>query len=279
MKQVLATALCLSSLVLTGCDGGGQPKSGANAGGNSVPTSNANAAEMPKTEKADGDFVASETGTEKAKPEAGKANVQGRVLFNEKPVAGVEVKLCEKFSRFMGGCSGENFKTKTDSNGEYLFAGVTPKVYEGLLVKVFDTKNYIFATQGLGISSAKYKFNPDETFFAPDTNLFKDDLKLQSPQKNGKVDAKNLEIKWESYPDAAYYKLTLSPKNYDADSSVTEDRIEAANYKVEKNLKSGEYALRLSAFNANDVKLAEIIGISFTVTGGDASPAADAAKP
>lgn len=278
MKRILATALCLSSVVFSGCESSSQPKPGANTGGNSTSTSNANAAQMPKTEKADGDYVASETGTEKAKPEAGKANVQGKVLFNEKPVEGVEVKLCETFSRFMGGCSGENFKTKTDSNGEYLFGGVTPKVYEGLLVKVFDTKNYIFATQGLGISSAKYKFNPDETFFAPDTNLFKDDLKILSPQKNARADAKNLEIKWEAYPDAAYYKLTLSPKNYDAASSVAEDRIEAASYKVEKSLKSGEYALRLSAYNANDVKLAEIIGVSFNVTGEDAAPA-DTAKP
>jgi hypothetical protein len=269
MKNFLIFALCLSNAVLLGCATNNQPP----ANGNVVTVNTAakpnSKTEMPKTEKADKDFVPSESGTEKAKPEVGKANVQGVVLYNEKPVEGVEVKLCEKFNNFIGGCNGETFKTKTDANGEYLFANVTPRIYEGLLVKVFDTKNYIFATQGFGISSAKYKIEADETFFAPETNLFKDDLKLQNPKKSAKVDAKSLDIKWDAYPDAAYYKLSLSPKEYDADSSVSEDRVEATNYKVEKNLKSGEYTLRLSAFNANDVKLSDVDDVKFTVTGGD----------
>ena len=268
MKNFLTVALCLSNAVLLGCANNNQsPTNGNVVAVNTTSKANSKTG-MPKTEKADKDFVPSETGTEKAKPEAGKANVQGKVLYNEKPVEGVEVKLCEKFNNFIGGCDGETFKTKTDAGGEYLFANVTPRIYEGLLVKVFDTKNYIFATQGLGISSAKYKIEADETFFAPETNLFKDDLKLQNPKKSAKVDAKSLDIKWDAYPDAAYYNLDLSPNEYDADSSVSEDRIEATNYKVEKNLKNGEYTLRLSAFNANDVKLSDVDDVKFTVTGG-----------
>lgn len=269
MKKILIAAVCLSNALLLGCAANNQ--SNANVAGS---TANSNTtSEMPKTERADKDFVPSETGTEKAKPEAGKANVQGKVLYNEKPVAGVEVKLCETFSRFIGGCDGETFKTKTDANGEYLIANVAPRIYEGLLVQVFDTKDYIFATQRLGISAAKYKLDADQTFFAPETNLFKDDLKLQNPKNNGKVAAQNLDIKWDAYADAAYYKLSFSPAEYDVDSSLTEEKIEGTNYKVEKTLKSGAYSLRLSAYNANDVKLADAgDGVKFTVTGsGDAA--------
>ncbi len=60
-------------------------------------------------------IIHSGTGEEKEKPAADKANVQGKVFYNEKPVANIEVKLCEKFSQYVGGCSGQTFTVKTDS--------------------------------------------------------------------------------------------------------------------------------------------------------------------
>ena len=82
--------------------------------------------------------------------------MQGKVFYNEKPAADIEVKLCEKFNRYFGGCSGATFTTKTDANGEYLIKEVPPGVYEGLTAKVFNTPYYVFATSGF-IASAKYK--------------------------------------------------------------------------------------------------------------------------
>lgn len=267
MKQILFTTLILAAVFSFGCERKEAPAGNSNVPANSAAANTENnSAGMPKTEKADKDFVASESGTEKSKPEAGKANVQGKVFYNEKPAEGIEVKICEKFSRFVGGCDGETFKTKTDANGEYLFANITPGIYEGLLVKVFNSDSYVFATKGIGISSAKYKFDADTTFFAPDTNLFKDDLKVQSPKENSTVKIENLEIKWDAYPDAAYYELWLSPENYDTDSSINNEKVEGTSYKVEKNLKSGKYSLKLTAFNANKKKLAEMAeSLNFTV--------------
>ncbi len=207
MKIHLAIVLVSSSALFAGCSGGANTSPNvANTAANTKATTNA----TPATEKssgADKDFVESETGTAKAAPESGKANVQGKVLFNGEPVPDIEVKVCQKFSRFMGQCSGDSFKTKTDASGEYLIANVTPGIYEGLLVKVFNTNSYVFAVQGLGVSSAKYKFDADSTYFAPDTNLFKTDLKLSEPKSNASVAGADLKIKWEAYPGAAYYKL------------------------------------------------------------------------
>lgn len=220
----------------------------------------------PATEKSDGDFVPSETGTAKATPESGKANVQGKVLFNGEPVSGVEVKLCQKFSRFMGECSGETFKSKTDAAGEYLLSNVTAGIYEGLLVKVFDTNSWVFATQKFGITSAKYKVDADSTYFAPLTNLFKSDLKLQEPKAGSSVAGSDLKIKWDAYPGAAYYKLSLSPEEYDADSSISGEKVEGNEFTVPKALKAGKYSLSVTAYNANDVKLSELKDpVSFTV--------------
>lgn len=276
MKFIYGVFLILTVMLWAGCTSGGE-KTPANATiTNSVnsaqPTASDGNPDVPETISGNGDFVASETGIEKQKPAEGKANVQGKVLYNEKPQAGIEVKLCESFSQFYGGCSGENFVTKTDANGEYLLANVTPKVYQGLLIKVFNTKNYIFATQGFGISSAEYKLDADKTFFAPASNLFKDDLKLQSPKDNAKVSASDLTIKWEAYPEAVYYKLYLTPEEYDAESNFAESRIEANEYKVNKTLKAGGYTLRLEAFNNRNIKLAELReDITFNVS-DDSAP-------
>src|SRR5207237_6212640 len=74
-----------------------------------------------------------------------------------------------------------NIQHENRRRGEYLIKNVPPGIYEGLTARVFDTRYYVFATSGF-ISSAKYELEPDRTFFAPDSNLFKSDLKLLSPK-------------------------------------------------------------------------------------------------
>src|SRR3981189_1253856 len=118
-------------------------------------------------------------GVEKIKPAPGTGNVQGKVLYNGKPVENIQVKLCETFSRFLGGCGGKIYMAQTDKDGEYVVANVEPKVYEGLTVRVFDTDSYVFATAGIaGISATKYDVTANKTLFISPTNLFKGDLKV-----------------------------------------------------------------------------------------------------
>jgi len=210
-------------------------------------------------------------GEEKEKPASGKANVAGKVFYNQKPVANIEVKLCEKFSQYFGGCGGQTFIARTDANGEYLIKDVPPGIYEGLIAKVFDTPYYVFATAGF-VSSAKYKIEGDQTFFAPDSNLFKSDLKLLSPKAGAKLPANNMEIRWDSYPDAAYYKFSLhadsasgAQTNYD----YINKRIDGTSYVLEKPLAAGSYRCIVTAYNSNDIKLAESSSdIKFSVTDG-----------
>ncbi len=264
--------LSLSALLAAGCKPSGEANSNAVAN-----TANANAANTSKpTVKADADgTIPSGTGTEKEKPAPGKANVQGKAFYNGKPAAGVEVKLCEKFSRFVGGCGGEMFKTTTDANGEYLIKDVPPRLYEGLTVKVFDTPYEVFATSGV-VSSAKYKVEADKTFFAPDTNLFKQDLKLLSPKAGSKTGPDNIEVKWDAYPDAAYYKMSIyadSASGAKPEYDFIGRRVDGQSFTLDKPLAPGSYNPRVEAFNANDIKLSQSSSdIKFTVTGG-AAPA------
>ena len=217
------------------------------------------------------DFVASETGVEKEKPSSGTANVQGKVLYNGKPVDGIDVKLCKTFNQFIGGCSGDAYTAKTDAGGEYLIKNVPPGVYEGLMAKVFKTNYYVFATAGF-IGSAKYRMDGDKTFFAPDMNLFKDDLKLVNPKAGSKVPAGTIEVKWEAYPDATYYKLSVngdSSTGAQTDLDYINKRVDGLSFVLDKPLKPGSYNVSVAAYNADEVKLSQSPDdIKFTVTGG-----------
>ncbi len=230
-------------------------------------TNNSNASASSAKPGSD-DVIHSGTGQEKEKPAPGKANVQGKVFYNEKPAADIEVKLCEKFNRYFGGCSGATFTTKTDANGEYLIKEVPPGVYEGLTAKVFNTPYYVFATSGF-IASAKYKIEQDETFFAPDSNLFKSDLRVVDPKAGSKIAGNNIEVKWEPYPDATYYKFSINADS--ASEAKTEydyinKRIDGASYVLDKPLAPGTYSVTVTAYNGNDVKLAESADdLKFTV--------------
>jgi len=272
-RDAVASVLLLAVLML-GCKFSGgtnntPPAQPANANANA--DASKTATPSSKTD-ADG-TIASGTGVEKEKPAAGKGNVQGKVFYNEKPAAGVEVKLCETFNQYIGGCGGKTYTTRTDAGGEYLIKDVPPGIYEGLVVKVFDTNYYVFATSGI-ISSAKYKIEADKTFFAPDTNLFKQDLKLLSPKAGSKIGPDNVELKWAPYADAAYYKFSIyadtntgAETNYD----YINKRVDGVSYTLDKPLAPGSYTVTVEAYNGNDTKLAQNPDdIKFTVTGGAA---------
>jgi hypothetical protein len=267
-KEAVA-AILLSALVILGCKYSSEVNSNSTNQPVNTNTGTAKTTATPAKRGADG-IIASGTGVEKEKPAAGKGNVQGNVFYNEQPAAGVEVKLCETFSQYLGGCGGETFTTKTDSAGEYLIKNVPPRIYEGLTVKVFNTPYYVFATSGI-VQNAKYKIEEGQTFFAPDTNLFKQDLKLLNPKAGAKIGASNIEVKWDSYPDAAYYKFSIyadSSSGAKTEYDFINKRVDGSSYVLDKPLAPGSYTCTVEAYNGNDIKLSQSPSdIKFTVTG------------
>lgn len=221
----------------------------------------------PKTATESASAASSYAGVEKAKPAPGTGNVQGKVLYNNAPVENIEVKLCETFSRFLSGCGGKTFTARTDKDGDFVIANVEPKEYEGLTVRVFDTDSYVFATTGIaGISAAKYNVVADKTLFVMPTHLFKADLKTVNPKAGSMVSAQDLELKWDAYPDAAYYKFSLHPDNHLVTAPHVNERVEATSFKVTKPLEKGGYRFKVEAYNSADKKLSETADdIKFTV--------------
>lgn len=260
-RRLLAPLGLTAAISLAGCAGGNENSQPAAGSANS--TSAARPVASPATATA-------ATGVEKVKPAPGTGNVQGKVLYNGKPVENIEVKLCETFNQYLGGCGGKTFTARTDSGGEYVIANVEPKVYEGLMARVFDTDSYVFATTGIaGLSSAKYEVAADKTLFVQPTSLFKGDLKLLNPKAGAKVSTQNLELKWEPYPEAAYYKFSIYPEEATVTSPYINERVEASSFGLDKPLQKGTYRWQVTAYNGADQKLSESgRDIKFTITDG-----------
>jgi hypothetical protein len=267
-KEAFACIL-LAVVFMFGCQSTGDGNSNLPTTPASTNTETAKSTATPAKPDKDG-VISSGTGVEKEKPAAGTGNVQGKVLYNGQPAEGIEVKLCETFSQYLSGCGGETFTTKTDSAGEYLIKNVPPRIYEGLIAKVYNTNYYVFATSGI-VQSAKYKIEDGKTFFAPDTNLFKNDLKVVSPKAGAKLGAANIEVKWDAYPDAAYYKFGVyadSSTGAETNFDYINKRVDGLSYALDKPLSPGTYTIKVEAYNANDIRLSQSSSdIKFTVTG------------
>ncbi|HEX9959697.1 MAG TPA: hypothetical protein VGB00_02030 [Pyrinomonadaceae bacterium] len=257
------------------CGGLGKNDSRSAGSGTTNSSDSTTANDKKKTTTTDDPDEVSTSGEEKVKPAAGKGNVQGKVLYNDQPVEGIEVKICENFSTIMGiKCDGKTQTTKTDKDGVFVLADLDPNTYGGLTAKVFKSNYYVYPQEGI-MSAQKFAVEADKTIFARDIHLFKDDVKITNPKAGAKVDAKNLELKWDAYPDAAYYKISLYP---DAGGlpPISNERVDEPTYAVTEELANGKYRIRVEAYNAGDHKLAESSNdIKFTVTGGaepDAKP-------
>jgi hypothetical protein len=262
ISRLLAACVCVAAAItLTSCQGGKDGSQPAAGSANSTPSTRPEAAASLST--------SGETGVEKAKPAPGTGNVQGKVLYNGKPVENIEVKLCETFNQYFGGCSGKTYTARTDAGGEYVITNVEPKVYEGLMARVFNTDSFVFATTGMGLSSAKYEVTADKTLFVQPTSLFKGDLKVLNPKAGAKVSAQNLELKWDPYPDAAYYKFSIYSEDPAITSPYINERVEATSFALDKPMQKGTYRWQVTAYNGADQRLSESSrDMKFTITDG-----------
>ncbi len=254
---------------------------------NSVANTTANSTKkMPTTTTEDDSkgTVAVSTGAPAGKtvdkPESGKTNVWGQVMYNSQPAEKIEVKLCETLNSFNMQCGGKTFKTVTTADGEFLLENVPPMTYGGLIVKVFASNFYIFDSTQYGGMPKKYELKADEVFYVRPANLFKGDLKPLTPKANSKTNGQDLELSWQAYPDATYYKMSLiwSGKEYKTSPYVGE-KVEGTTFKADKPIEDGQYWFQLEAYNANDVKISQSErAYKINITGGAAPTATNTAK-
>ena len=200
-------------------------------------------------------------------PASGKGNVFGEIRWNGAGAADLEVLLCADFSSFSG-CGGEEFLTTTDADGQYLFEDVDPGVY-ALSVRVFDSDDWLYISSGI-LSSAEFEVEAGETLTIGRQNIFKLDVNPEEPANGSKVAATEVTLKWQPYPDADYYKLSMYPD--EGDAILIDKRVNEATLTVDLLPVNCGYRWRVEVFNSDRIKIAEMAeDFDFVVDGLEGS--------
>lgn len=185
----------------------------------------------------------------------------GPTIF-ERPAAGVEVKLCEKFTRYSG-CSGKALVAKTDAAGAYTLTSVPPMEWQGLTVRVFNTKDELYIASGL-IGVKAYPVTAGAVLTLPPTRLFKSDLRVTAPKQNAKLTNHRFPLTWAPYPGAASYNVSIQARPY-RQLPYNLDVVRPS-FALDVPLDNGDYEVTITAHNAWGSKLATSgRGVKFSV--------------
>ncbi|MBU1660316.1 MAG: carboxypeptidase-like regulatory domain-containing protein [Chloroflexi bacterium] len=257
-KFVLICVVVVFIMAQISCSLGGFTISREDSGAQPEATSQLDSTEQPASpaQTAPTEIVVVNTPTsepmiEVPPPESGKSNAVGRILWNGQPVIGTEVKLCEEMG-LITGCEGIQFSTTTDEQGYYLFVNVIPGQY-AIVVHAIDVDRWLFITARLGLSPKKHTLEAGKTLELGSQHIYKFDLYQISPAEGEQVDEAEPTLRWDVYPDAAYYEVYVSPQNGDS----IREKLTSNEFTVNKNLLNCEYSWQVEAFNAQEVKIAE----------------------
>ncbi|MGB0560218.1 MAG: hypothetical protein ACPGVO_00230 [Spirulinaceae cyanobacterium] len=247
---------------------------GACAATDSTDTSadSADSADAPTTEAPEAppaDEQATSEGTYKnADTEDGQGNISGEVQWNSEGVANLDVMLCSELSTILGlSCDGEEFNTKTAEDGSFSFENVPADGYN-LAVRVFDTDNWVFPTEGYGPTAAELKVEEKKELKVPTVDIYKL-MDVSAPADEGTVENATPTLSWPEIPEADYYELYLSARDNSEpyESAIVGFRVDGTEHTVETALAKCEYIWRIEAFNADEVKIASTDLVSFKVAG------------
>lgn len=181
-------------------------------------------------------------------PAEGKGNVAGLVLWNDQPVPKAAVWLCEKFQ---GACLGTyQYRANTDKNGYYVFKNVTPGKYL-VAINSFSTGWFIFYFDASG--SREQVVSAGENLLLDPWNIWKFNLHATTPSINKVLAEATPTFKWDAYPDAAYYQISIDDINFNP--IVVEERVDGIEFIPVQPLVTCRFYWNVEAFNAQGVKI------------------------
>lgn len=208
-------------------------------------------------------------------PAAGRSALQGRVIWNDEPVVGAMVRLCEDVGTFSG-CEGETFDTTTGGDGAYLFSDVAPGEYT-LMVKDAGTDSFVFV-QTLSMDGETLVIEADEGVDIGDFPLVRFDLVLTGPSDGEHVTEGQPGLTWEPYPGAVTYEVSLMPEH--GSSAISSQVVQEPTVTPQDPLLTCEYGWWVEAYNAGGVQIGESADhYAFNVEGQPASCYVDVLAP
>jgi hypothetical protein len=191
-------------------------------------------------------------------PAAGTGNVAGKVLWNDQPVPGAEVKLCAEV-KILGGCEGLELRGTTDQEGRYFFANVPPGEYV-FLARIPGEETWTYRVKFM--TPIKETVREGETLIIKGLSTIKSDLKLIIPMDKAEIETTTPILEWEAYPEAAYYEVdfqyeTLNIFLLSGDQGRTEEPKLDVSTTLPKPLQPGKYSWRVNAYNAHHTLIAK----------------------
>jgi len=147
-------------------------------------------------------------------PKPGTGNLVGRVVWNNQPVANLDIQLRQCEDEYDSDCEIYVHSTSTENNGVYFFNNVSPGLY-ALAIHMFEEDDWFFSPfdEETGFIAEYYTMIADQTYYVGDYHMYKSDLKLEYPEDSAKIKESKPTLKWKSYPDAIYYIVNLSPEH------------------------------------------------------------------
>jgi hypothetical protein len=198
-------------------------------------------------------------------PPANTGLVEGRVLWNEEPIAGAHVYATSEYN-FSSAHHGD---ATTDRQGRFLISSV-PAGQKYLYVMAPGRPFWVSAVTPF-VSVAGQKTS------APDTYVCKGFDPI-APLRGESLASDRPELRWEPYPDAVDYAVRVLRTGQNAfafSRGDSDSHLAGTSVRVEPALSAGEYTWRVDAFN----RQGHIIGCSyfprvFTIAGRQTPPAA-----
>ncbi len=187
-----------------------------------------------------------------ASPSAGTGGVYGRLLWNGKPVEGIQIKLCDEI-KFFGGCQGSEYPAITDSYGVYAILNVPPRKY-GLTYRALDADNWYYVTSGI-LDAKDFEVPADQMVNVGDYNTVRVDVNIISPKEDEHLSIARPTVSWEAYPEAAYYELTFFSGR--GGSMISGMKLTTTSYTLDHDLQTCDYSFNVEAYNSQEIMIAE----------------------
>ncbi len=189
-------------------------------------------------------------------PQAGTGGVYGRLFWNNKPVQGQQIKLCDEIKTF-GRCQGAEYSGTTDANGVYAILNVPPGSY-GLTYRAMDSDTWYYITSGI-LNAKDFEVPADQMVNVGDYHTIRTDLVVLTPLEDERMSGVVRPVlSWEPYPEAAYYELTFHSGR--GGSLIHRKKVTETSFTMDRDLQSCEYSFDIEAFNAQGVIIAEYDG-------------------
>ncbi|GEM_PF-448270 len=207
-------------------------------------------------------------------PEPGKANIVGRVVWNQQPMAEAEVMICPSNGYSTFDCADAKITTNTDAEGNFSFENVTAGEYSLQVRLNEDDEWHHFGFSQIspkayaaGKSSSAIEFPADQTTILGNLIFVKPDLVLTSPP-NGAYYQENPTLTWEAYPHAAFYAVYFGNG-----LPTTGEKVIGTSYTVTGQLQNCEYWWNVEAYDAdgNIISMSDGVYERFNMSGQPSS--------